>query len=634
MPKFLDVTDKAAARSYLNLKKISLLDFIDDPSVTASHQAGFEAAIEAAIEAGGAEIIVPPGEWFADGLEIPAQTPLKISGHVADSFPSNLEALGGSYGSRITRQRDLPIFSMVGSSAVLPDYDWQGFVRDFTIEDLALRTPSTGTWTEPMLYARGMAFLRMTRVEVFGGSAYGFSLMDFQGVWDSRIQDCMFGSGGDNDTELPAIWFRSGDETGVDGYNACNSIVMVNCASTEYQGPAIQYGSDSPDTPSVVSVCSLVSHKFDSPTCTTSHLVATRTSGLFITNSWISHTLTTGSVFDIRRGQGFYGDIAFNLTAISGAVVPSELVNVESLAYNVNLDVNVLASAIDADDNVVTIATESPTINIRLNGASQRVNDKAPQRWVYANTFSQVAYDENSSCQYVFAKEGLNRWALGNPSNPSGTVQRMVIQAVDASANTGTFLSLDSADTNPSTSQRSVRVWGDLAVDDDLTVGGVDVVTTTGTQTLSAKTLTSPKIETIYVGPTLVAQFAAPSGGNYFYLTSSSGNPSLGVIGSSTDINLTLTPKGAGTVAIYCGTGQTPTLEARGADTNHDLKLLPKGSGIVRSGTDPMGVKVSVPANASAAGKPGQWAADASYIYAYTGDGSSHSWVRASAGSW
>lgn len=48
----------------------------------------------------------------------------------------------------------------------------------------------------------------------------------------------------------------------------------------------------------------------------------------------------------------------------------------------------------------------------------------------------------------------------------------------------------------------------------------------------------------------------------------------------------------------------------------------------------PFAQKVGVPANGSAAGKPGDWAADSSYIYAYTGDGKKHSWVRAAAATW
>jgi len=44
--------------------------------------------------------------------------------------------------------------------------------------------------------------------------------------------------------------------------------------------------------------------------------------------------------------------------------------------------------------------------------------------------------------------------------------------------------------------------------------------------------------------------------------------------------------------------------------------------------------KVAVPATASTAARPGDWAADASYIYVYTGNGSTHSWVRSSAATW
>ncbi len=44
--------------------------------------------------------------------------------------------------------------------------------------------------------------------------------------------------------------------------------------------------------------------------------------------------------------------------------------------------------------------------------------------------------------------------------------------------------------------------------------------------------------------------------------------------------------------------------------------------------------KVSVPANATSLGQPGQWAADTSYLYIYTGDGSTHSWRRVGISSW
>ena len=615
MPKFLDVTDKAAARAALHLPTVSLLDHISDPDDTASHQAGFEAAIAAAVAAGGAEIIVPPGEWFADDLEIPAQTPIKISGSVADTFPNNQEVNGGSWGSRITRTRDLPIFSCVGSSAVLPGYDWQGFVRNFTLCDLTLCTAAApAVFTQPMIYARGMSVLRMTRVEMFGGSNYGYSLLDFQGVWDTRIQDCQFSGGGQNSGEIPALWFRSGDETGVDGYNGCNSIVLVNCSNSEYNGPAIHFGQDVV-TPSQTNLCCLVNHKMDSTTCTTSHLVLERVSGIHIANSWISHSKTAGAVMDIRRGNGVYGDITFNYANIPGKVLPSAMVETSATAYNIDLDVHVMANdGITSDINIVTQAVESNNTVFRINGASQRVNDKAPSVWTYANTVWQQAESTNGLCQYVFDRDGVNRWAIGNPSNPSGTVQQMDIKGFDNSGNIATFLSLKSADTNPVTSQRTVTAHGDLAVTEDLTVTGstrTDMIRTTD--------------------GSAVMQIGALTNGNYFYVQASSGNPTLQVSGTSTDINVNLMPKGAGTVTIYVNSGETPTVEARGADTNHDLNLRSKGTGIVRANGWPLGVKVGVPASAGAAGALGQWAADSSYVYICT---AANTWRRAAIATW
>ena len=47
-----------------------------------------------------------------------------------------------------------------------------------------------------------------------------------------------------------------------------------------------------------------------------------------------------------------------------------------------------------------------------------------------------------------------------------------------------------------------------------------------------------------------------------------------------------------------------------------------------------LGGRVAVPATATTASSPGDWAANATYIYAYTGDGTTHSWVRSAAATW
>jgi hypothetical protein len=46
------------------------------------------------------------------------------------------------------------------------------------------------------------------------------------------------------------------------------------------------------------------------------------------------------------------------------------------------------------------------------------------------------------------------------------------------------------------------------------------------------------------------------------------------------------------------------------------------------------GLKVPVPAKANDPGKPGDWAADSGAIYAYTGNGTTHTWVKSVAATW
>jgi hypothetical protein len=54
----------------------------------------------------------------------------------------------------------------------------------------------------------------------------------------------------------------------------------------------------------------------------------------------------------------------------------------------------------------------------------------------------------------------------------------------------------------------------------------------------------------------------------------------------------------------------------------------------VTAGGNPVSTRVAVPGNAAATGLPGQWAADATAIYAYTGNGTTHTWVKSVAAAW
>ncbi|MNX59030.1 hypothetical protein D3C86_898870 [compost metagenome] len=49
---------------------------------------------------------------------------------------------------------------------------------------------------------------------------------------------------------------------------------------------------------------------------------------------------------------------------------------------------------------------------------------------------------------------------------------------------------------------------------------------------------------------------------------------------------------------------------------------------------NPVALKVAVPASSAAAGIPGNWAASATFYYAYTGDGTTHSWSRVAIAVW
>lgn len=112
---------------------------------------------------------------------------------------------------------------------------------------------------------------------------------------------------------------------------------------------------------------------------------------------------------------------------------------------------------------------------------------------------------------------------------------------------------------------------------------GVDVVTTTATQTLTNKTLTDPRFNKLLDtnGNTILGTTPITSAVNYVMIqNAATGNyPALAASGSDTNISLYLAPKGIGGIGIYTATGVTPTLVADGVDSNLNLNLAPKGTG-------------------------------------------------------
>ena len=175
------------------------------------------------------------------------------------------------------------------------------------------------------------------------------------------------------------------------------------------------------------------------------------------------------------------------------------------------------------------------------------------------------------------------------------------------------------------------------------------LVTLTGAQSLSKKTLVSPTI----TGPTISSGTDA--------------NVLLKVDGTPADVAMYLAAKGSGTVGFRnansflavltgpvgsnsnfqfsCGTTTKPAeilvTGNQPTDTFPGLSIRTQVGAVGSSVTvpvtingQPAGRKVPAPATATAQGQPGDWAADATHIYAYTGDGTTHSWVRSAAAAW
>lgn len=191
---------------------------------------------------------------------------------------------------------------------------------------------------------------------------------------------------------------------------------------------------------------------------------------------------------------------------------------------------------------------------------------------------------------------------------------------------------------------------------------GVEVVTLTGTQTLTNKTLTSPTINTATLatptidsikgsdGNTAVSFNNATSQATYLEFKNTSGSSlELYARGTPSNLDIAVNPKGTGRFYVSVATGQTPTIGGVGADTNHDLNLTSKGTGVVKANgvqvdtisgaytltnktlTSPKITSGNAPASAGATGTTGQVEWDSGYIYICT---ATNTWKRAAVATW
>jgi hypothetical protein len=171
-------------------------------------------------------------------------------------------------------------------------------------------------------------------------------------------------------------------------------------------------------------------------------------------------------------------------------------------------------------------------------------------------------------------------------------------------------------------------------------VSDADVATLTGTETLTNKTLTAPVISTISNTGTVTLPTATDT---LVGRTTTDTLTNKTLTAPKTDVLATTSGSWAlflthgGSVNLWnitnAGTGSPITLGASSAsgDTNVSVNLTTKGSGTLQANGNPIGVKVSVPATASSAGVPGQFAADGSFVYICT---ATNTWLRSPLTTW
>lgn len=191
-----------------------------------------------------------------------------------------------------------------------------------------------------------------------------------------------------------------------------------------------------------------------------------------------------------------------------------------------------------------------------------------------------------------------------------------------------------------------------------------DATKDAATATLTNKTLTSPRIGTALVdtsGNRLIQVAATGSAVNYLYLSNAATGspPLLATTGSDAHVGLNIDMRGrtqaislrdggTNTIARFSSatgsqvnhinvapalTGSAPTISTMGSDTDVNLALTPKGTGTVDL-TSPRIPTSSPPAASSANGATGQIAWDANYIYICTAGGTPGTWKRAAISTW
>jgi hypothetical protein len=255
-----------------------------------------------------------------------------------------------------------------------------------------------------------------------------------------------------------------------------------------------------------------------------------------------------------------------NFSASAGTLVPC---NATGGAFTVTLpsaptdDSRVSVKKIDSSANAVTVACSG----------SDRFNAPGGNTTLILDTQNQVITVQYDSFLAV--------WYTVSSDVPTSLFGKNLLSVADASAGR-TLLGTISSDDSRLTNTRT-------PTDNTVTSAKLDstflstLATKTGTETLTGKTLTGPRINTVNDtnGNAILSLSATTSATNYVQLANAAtgGTPGLSAISTpDANVSISLSPKGTGSVVVG---GSTPTITSTG--TNANLNLASQGTGTVRA---------------------------------------------------
>lgn len=457
-------TSPSAARQAINVSGISVLDYIPNPADTASHNAGFQAAIDAAIQNGN-QVIVPPGDWHITGLTIPGQKAIKIVGSSAEYLPNTSVTPGN--GVRLRRVGTGPALTIQGGGALNSTSSWWQTARNVVVEDLTIYDGNTSA-TTPLVYINKAILVYFRRVILSRQYSGGIALLDIESSMDLRFTHCHFVGGGQESPRIGAIRIRGtvasgAPEPGMEGSSsaASNALWFTECQSESYYGPAIEIPNTvlDPSFNRRNDTMFFINHKGESWVSGNSpHMYIGRAAGIVLQNAYFTHKTTQSVVVDVNDCYDLFGTVRIIKSGNTESIEPTNRIRFGPNCLLVNLNVEVGANC-PADANVVNLeAQPGPDFDVRVIGPSKRVNNKAIEsRHEVVATRTQRSLPGNVNCQYVFAKDSLNLWALGNPvaGSPPLSFQNWDISTSDSAGNSQRMASFQvggfTSGTNPVT---------------------------------------------------------------------------------------------------------------------------------------------------------------------------------------